>query len=106
MNVEFRIPLKNTIRVFIGGIALIFFCGPTLAKELMVLRWSDTSQLAALSQSDLSLRTRHIAPKITLIEADAHDRGQIEQLGLIVLTVDPILPEQIVGLFFLYQQNQ
>tara|TARA_B100000686_G_scaffold352650_1_gene455455 strand:- start:3913 stop:5949 length:2037 start_codon:yes stop_codon:yes gene_type:complete len=94
MNLVFRIPLENTIRVFIGGITLIFFCGPTLAKELMVLRWSDTSQLAALIQSDLSLRTRHIAPKIALIEANAHDRGQIEQLGLKVLTVDPIPPEQ------------
>ncbi len=66
------------MRLATGAVILCLLAGAGSARELLVLRWSQPSQLAAL---DEDLVPRYIAPGIAVVEADSAARARIAELG-------------------------
>ena len=66
------------MRLATGAVILCLLAGTGSARELLVLRWSQPSQLAAL---DEDLVPRYIAPGIAVVEADSAARARIAELG-------------------------
>ena len=66
------------MRLATGAVILCLLAGTGSARELLVLRWSQPSQLAAL---DEDLVPRYIATGIAVVEADSAARARVTELG-------------------------